>query len=183
MWINTTPVVTQYHYGTTDPASAAYQTGANWVGELFAIYNGVAAIAALTLLPWLAARIGQARTHIAGLVCGAIGFASFFLLRDPGQLIISEIFIGIFWASVLAMPYAMLASSLPQAKLGIYMGLFNVFVVVPQLLVATIMGSIMQAFFPGEPIYTMAFAAATLLLAALAMLRVVPLMPKSGPTA
>ncbi len=180
MWINTTPVVTQYHYGTTDPASAAYQTGANWVGELFAIYNGVAAIAALTLLPWLSARIGQARTHIVGLVCGAIGFGSFFLLRDPNQLIVSEIFIGIFWASVLAMPYAMLASSLPQAKLGIYMGLFNVFVVVPQLLVATVMGSIMQAFFPGEPIYTMAFAAATLLLAALAMLRVVPLMPKGG---
>lgn len=178
MWINTTPVVTQYHYGATDAASAAYQAGANWVGELFAIYNGVAAIAALTLLPWLSARIGQARTHIVGLVCGAIGYGSFFILRDPTHLIASEIFIGIFWASVLAMPYAMLASSLPQAKLGIYMGLFNIFVVVPQLLVATVMGSIMTAFFPGEPIYTMAFAAATLLLAALAMLRVVPLIPE-----
>src|SRR3546814_7908553 len=73
------------------------------------------------------------------------------------HLIVSEIFIGIFWASVLAMPYAILASSLPQAKLGVYMGLFNVFVVIPQLLVATVMGSVMQAFFPGEPIYTMAF--------------------------
>ncbi|WP_432769104.1 MAG: SLC45 family MFS transporter [Sphingopyxis sp.] len=177
MWINTTPIVAQYHFGATDAASAAYQAAGNWVGELFAIYNGVAAIAALTLLPWLAARIGQARTHIVGLVCGAVGYASFFVLRDPVQLIASEIFIGIFWASVLAMPYAILASSLPQAKLGIYMGLFNVFVVVPQLLVATIMGSIMQAFFPGEPIWTMAFAAATLLLAALAMLRVVPLIP------
>ncbi len=128
------------------------------------------------MLPWLSARIGQARTHIAGLVCGAIGYGSFFFLRDPGHLVASEIFIGIFWASVLAMPYAMLASSLPQAKLGIYMGLFNIFVVVPQLLVATVMGSIMKAFFPGEPIYTMAFAAATLLLAAIAMLRVVPLI-------
>src|SRR3546814_10552484 len=64
-----------------------------------------------------------------GLACGAIGYASFFLLRDPAHLIVSEIFIGIFWASVLAMPYAILASSLPQAKLGIYMGLFNMFVV------------------------------------------------------
>ena len=70
------------------------------------------------------------------------------------------------------MPYAILASSLPQAKLGIYMGLFNVFVVVPQLLVATVMGSIMKAFFPGEPIWTMAFAAGTLVLAAVAMARV-----------
>ncbi|WP_447758723.1 MFS transporter [Sphingopyxis fribergensis] len=175
MWINTTPIVAQYHFGSTDAASATYQQAGNWVGELFAIYNAVAAIAALTLLPWLSARIGQARTHIVGLVCGAIGYGSFFFLRDPSHLIASEIFIGIFWASVLAMPYAMLASSLPQAKLGIYMGLFNIFVVVPQLLVATVMGSIMKAFFPGEPIYTMAFAATTLLLAALAMLRVVPL--------
>lgn len=183
MWINTTPVVTQYHFHAANPASAAYQDGANWVGELFAIYNGVAAITALTLLPWLAARIGAARTHVVGLICGAIGFASFFVLTDPTQLIFSEIFIGIFWASVLALPYAILASSLPQAKLGIYMGLFNAFVVIPQLLVATVMGSIMARFFPGEPIFTMAFAAVTLLLAALAMARVVPLVPpiRRGP--
>jgi maltose/moltooligosaccharide transporter len=176
MWINTTPIVAQYHFGSADAASSAYQAAGNWVGELFAIYNAVAAVAALTLLPWLSGRIGQARTHIVGLVCGAIGYGSFFILRDPTHLIASEIFIGVFWASVLAMPYAMLATSLPQAKLGIYMGLFNVFVVIPQLLVATVMGSIMKAFFPGEPIYTMVFAAATLLLAALAMLRVVPLI-------
>ncbi|MBJ7501261.1 MAG: MFS transporter [Sphingopyxis sp.] len=172
MWINTTPIVAQYHFGTTDASSAAFQDAGNWVGELFAIYNGVAAIAALTLLPWLSRRIGQVRTHMAGLACGAIGYGSFFLLRDPTHLIASEVFIGIFWASVLAMPYAILASSLPQAKLGIYMGLFNIFVVVPQLLVATVMGSIMKALFPGEPIYTMAFAACTLLLALLAMMRV-----------
>ncbi|MBA3729513.1 MAG: MFS transporter, partial [Sphingomonas sp.] len=96
----------------------------------------------------------------------------FFLFTDPQQLIFAEIGIGIAWASILAMPYAILASSLPQAKLGIYMGLFNVFVVVPQLLVATVMGSIMKAFFPTDPIYTMAFAAVTLVVAALAMMRV-----------
>ncbi len=177
MWINTTPIVAQYHFGTTDAVSAAYQTAANRVGELFAIYNGVAAIAALTLLPWLSRRFGQVRTHMAGLACGAVGYGSFFLLRDPSQLIVSEVFIGIFWASVLAMPYAILASSLPQAKLGTYMGLFNIFVVLPQLLVATVMGSIMRALFPGEPIYTMAFAAFTLLLALLAMIRVGQAVP------
>ena len=84
----------------------------------------------------------------------------------------SEIGIGIAWASILAMPYAILASSLPQRKLGIYMGLFNVFVVVPQLLVATVMGSIMKAWFPTEPIWTMAFAAGVMTVAALAMSRV-----------
>ncbi len=172
MWINTTPVVAGAFYGAPNAADPRYQEGANWVGVLFTVYNGVAAIAALTLLPLLASRFGKVRTHIIGLLCGATGFASFFLIRDPQWLIVSEIGIGIAWASILAMPYAILASNLPQAKLGIFMGLFNVFVVVPQLLVATVMGSIMKAFFPDQPIWTMAFAAGTLVLAALAMMRV-----------
>jgi len=172
MWINTTPIVTQVFFHAPDPHSAAYQEGANWVDLMFATYNGVAAVAALTLLPLLSARIGKARTHIVGLLCGAAGYASFFLFRDPKLLLVSEVGVGIAWASILAMPYAILASNLPQRKLGIYMGLFNVFVVVPQLLVATVMGSIMKAFFPTEPIWTMAFAAGTLVLAALAMTRV-----------
>ncbi len=172
MWINTTPVVARNFYGSPDPASAGFQEAGNWVGVLFAVYNGVAAIAALTLLPYLAKRIGKARTHIIGLLCGAAGYASFFLFKDPQHLLFAEIGVGIAWASILAMPYAILASNLPQAKLGIYMGLFNIFIVVPQLLVATVMGSIMKAWFPEQPIYTMAFAAATMALAALAMLRV-----------
>ena len=172
MWINTTPVVAQNFFGSANADSAAYQEAGNWVGVLFAVYNGVAAIAALTLLPLLARRFGKAKTHIVGLLCGAAGFASFFLFTDPQHLLIAEIGVGIAWASILAMPYAILASALPQAKLGIYMGLFNVFVVVPQLLVATVMGSIMKAFFPTQPIYTMAFAAGTLVLAAIAMMRV-----------
>ena len=172
MWINTTPVVAQNFFGSADATSAAYQEGGNWVGVLFATYNGVAAIAALTLLPFLAKRIGKVKTHIVGLLCGALGYASFFLFKDPKHLLIAEIGVGIAWASILAMPYAILASNLPQKKLGIYMGLFNVFVVVPQLLVATIMGSIMKALFPNEPIYTMAFAAAVMALAAAAMTRV-----------
>lgn len=172
MWINTTPVVTQYVFGSTDTASVAYNEGANWVGWLFAAYNAVAAIAALALLPALAKRFGKAKTHMFGLLCGAAGFAAFFVIRDANWLLAAEIGIGIAWASILAMPYAILASNLPQHKLGIYMGLFNVFIVVPQLLVATVMGQIMKWFFPTEPIWTMAFASATLIIAALAMLRV-----------
>ncbi len=172
MWINTTPVVAQYVFESPDPQSAGYQEAGNWVGVLFTVYNGVAALVALSLLPWLASKFGKAKTHMICLLCGAAGYASFFILRDKNLLLISEIGIGIAWASILAMPYAILASSLPQRKLGIYMGLFNIFIVVPQLLVATIMGSIMKAFFPTEPIWTMAFAAAVLVIAALAMLRV-----------
>lgn len=172
MWIYTTPVVAQYIFGSSDTASVAYNEGGNWVGILFAVYNGVAALAALFLLPFLAKRIGKAKTHIVCLLCGAAGYVSFLFIRDPNALLVSEIGIGIAWASILAMPYAILASSLPQKKLGIYMGLFNVFIVVPQLLVATVMGSILKKFFPTEPIWTMAFAAVVMALAALAMLRV-----------
>ncbi|MEL7690577.1 MFS transporter [Citromicrobium bathyomarinum] len=172
MWINTTPVVTQYVFGSTDTASAAYNEGANWVNLLFTVYNGVAAVAALAILPWLSRAVGQVMTHSICLTLGALGFLMFFFVRDAQALLVAEVGIGIAWASILAMPYAILASNLPQAKLGIYMGLFNIFIVVPQLLVATAMGSLMKAFFPGEPVWTMLFAAAAWIVAAIAMLRV-----------
>ena len=172
MWVFTTPVVAQRFYHTADAAGPGYQEAANWVDVLFAVYNGIAAVAALALLPMLASRFGKIRTHLVSLLCGSAGFASFLLLRDPKLLILSEIGIGIAWASILGMPYAILASSLPQRKLGIYMGLFNIFIVVPQLLVATVMGTLMRTFFPGQPIWTMLIAAIVMGIAAVAMLRV-----------
>ena len=172
MWIYSGPIVSQYFFSSSDTASAAYNDGANWWNTVYTIQNGVAAVAALALLPWLSRRVGPANTHMIALAIGAAGFLGYFALRDPNLLILCEVAKGIAWASILAMPYAILASNLPQAKLGIFMGLFNVFIVVPQLLVATIMGSIMQAFFPGDPIWTMLFAAGSWLIAALAMQRV-----------
>ena len=181
MWINTTPVVTQYVFGSTDPTSTAYNDGANWVNVLFTVYNGVAAIAALALLPALSRRFGQVMTHSICLTLGAVGFLMFFFVRDAHMLSLAEVGIGIAWASILAMPYAILASNLPQRKLGIFMGLFNVFIVVPQLLVATVMGQIMLWLFPGEPIWTMLFAAIVWLISAAAMLRVQAVLPaKTG---
>jgi maltose/moltooligosaccharide transporter len=180
MWINTTPVVTQYVFGSSDTTSVAYNEGANWVTVLFTVYNGVAAVAALLLLPWLSRKVGQVMTHSICLTLGAAGFLMFFAVRDATMLLVAEVGIGIAWASILAMPYAILASNLPQAKLGIYMGLFNVFIVIPQLLVATVTGSIMQALFPGEPVWTMLFAAASWLVAAIAMLRVKATLPHAG---
>ncbi len=168
MWIYTTSVVAQYFYGTSDAKSAAFNEAGNWVGILFGVYNGVAALAALFLLPVLANKLGKAKTHMICLICGALGFLSFVFFKDAKLLLISEIFIGIAWASILAMPYAILASSLPQNKLGVFMGIFNAFIVLPQLIVATLMGSIMKAFFPTEPIWTMVFAAIVMALAALA---------------
>ncbi len=169
MWIFTTPVVAQYVFNAPNAESANYNEAGNWVGVLMSIYNGVAAIAALVLLPTLSKKFGRAKTHMICLIIGALSYASFFVLRDKYLLIISEVGIGILWASILAMPYSILASTLPQNKLGIYMGIFNIFIVIPQLLVATIMGSIMKAFFPNDPIYTMAFAAGSLAIAAYTM--------------
>ncbi|MEP9359622.1 MFS transporter [Sphingomonas sp. KR3-1] len=172
MWIYTTPVVAQYVFHAPDSSSAGYNEAGNWVGILFAAYNAVATLAALFVLRPLARRLGKVRTHAIALALGALGYASFLVIRDPQALLLAEIGIGVAWASILAMPYAILASALPQAKLGVYMGLFNVFVVIPQLLVATVIGTVMRHLFPGQPIWTMAIAAAVMLLAALATLRV-----------
>jgi maltose/moltooligosaccharide transporter len=168
LWIYTTPIVTRYMFGATDPTSAAYNDGADWVGLLFATYNGVAALAAFALPP-LAQRIGMARTHMAGLLAGAVGYALFLVIRDPVPLLAAMVLVGIAWASILTMPYAILSSVLPQAKLGVFMGLFNIFIVLPQLLVSAVMGSVMRLAFPDEPIWLMAIASAVLVAAALAM--------------
>ncbi len=174
MWIYSTPVVAQVFYGTSDTASAGYQAAGNWVGVLFTCYNGVAALFSLTALPWLARTMGSARAHALCLLAGAAGLGSFMVLHDPMLLIASEIGVGMAWASILGMPYTILASSLPQSKLGVYMGLFNVFVVVPQLLVSTLMGSILKLAFPGQPVWTMAFGAGALVIAAGFSLRLRP---------
>jgi maltose/moltooligosaccharide transporter len=171
MWIYLTPVVTQYVYGTTDTTSQAYNDGADWVGVLSSIYNGVAALAAFAL-PVLAKRMGAPRTHMLCLAVGAVSYAAFLIIRQKYMLILPEIGIGIVWASILTMPYVILSGSLPQDKLGIYMGIFNFFIVLPQLLIATIMGGIINSFFPTEPVWTMLVAAIMMGLAALAMLRV-----------
>ena len=171
MWIYTTPIVTSRMFRATDPASAAYNDGANWVGVLFAIYNGVATLWAL-VLPRLASRIGRRDTHIVGLSCGAAGFASFLVVRDPHILIASMVLVGIAWSSILTMPYAILAGALPQDKLGVYMGLFNIFIVLPQLIVSSVMGEVVRTAFPRDPVWTMAIAAAVMALAAAAMLRI-----------
>ncbi|HCB75983.1 MAG TPA: MFS transporter, partial [Sphingomonas bacterium] len=120
----------------------------------------------------LAGRIGKVKTHVFGLLCGAAGFATILFTRDAQLLLVAMVFVGIAWASILTMPYAILAGALDPRKYGIYMGLFNIFIVVPQLIVATVMGAVINAFFPGQPVWTMAIGAGVMVLAAAAMLRV-----------
>jgi maltose/moltooligosaccharide transporter len=123
-------------------------------------------------LPSLARAIGRRNTHVLGLLCGAAGFASFLVIRDAWWLMGAMVLVGIAWASILTMPYAVLSAALPAEKLGIYMGLFNIFIVLPQLIVSSVMGAVVGYFFPGNLVWAMAIAAGVMGLAAMAMLRV-----------
>jgi maltose/moltooligosaccharide transporter len=171
MWIYTTSAVTAHHYGTTDAASAAFNEGANWVGVLFAAYNGFAAIAAM-LIPFLAARIGRRGAHLVCLWLGGLGLISFVVIDDPGLLLWSMVGVGFAWASILSLPYAMLSGALPPRKMGIYMGIFNFFIVIPQILAASVLGLLVRLGFDGQSIYAVVTGGVLMMLAGLATLRV-----------
>jgi maltose/moltooligosaccharide transporter len=169
MWIYTTSAVTSFHYGASDTTSQAFNDGADWVGILFAAYNGVAAFAAI-VIPIVARAVGRRMTHAINLALGGIGLLSFLWIRDPQLLWIGMIGVGFAWASILSVPYSILAGVLPAQKMGVYMGIFNIFIVVPQLLAATILGALLNVFFGGAAIYALALGAGSMLLAALSVL-------------
>lgn len=166
MWIYTTAAVTDHHFGALDTSTKAYNEGADWVGVLFAVYNGVAALVALGL-PRLCRLLSPAWAHALCLSCGAIGLFSIFWVRDPDSLIFSMVGIGIAWASILALPYALLSSQLPHDKMGVFMGIFNFFIVIPQLLAASILGLMVKYFFAGEAIYALMMGGVSFMIAAM----------------
>lgn len=165
MWIYTVPALALRHYGTADPASPGYNAAADWVGVLFAGYNGVAALGAL-LLPSIGERLGRRATHALCLFLGAAGLAGFLLVANPAALWLPTLGIGLAWAAILSMPYAMLAGSVPPGKAGVYMGIHNMFLVIPQLVASTMLGPLVGQVFHGQAEYALALAAAALLLAA-----------------
>ncbi|MBR9999186.1 MAG: MFS transporter [Cyclobacteriaceae bacterium] len=164
MWIYTVPAVTHHIYGTTDPTSVSYNIGANWVGILMSVYNGFAALVAF-LLPVIAKKTNRKITHLIALTFGGSGLISFYFIKNPDLLVISEIGIGFAWASILSMPYAILTSALPARKMGVYMGIFNFFIVIPQILAATILGFITSHIFQGQAIYTLILGGISMILA------------------
>lgn len=175
MWIYTTSAVALQAFGTSDTASAAFQSAGDWVGVMFAVQNGVAAVYALVIAA-VARRIGTRRLHALNLIAGAVGFAGFHLFTTPETLLIPMIGLGMAWGSILALPYAILADALPPRKMGIYMGIFNFFIVLPQLLVAGTMGPVLRSLAPGlgaaaggTPLLAVLFGAGALLLAAASM--------------
>ncbi len=174
MWIYTTGAVTQHIYNTTDTTSEAYNTGANQVGEMFANYNIIAAAVAF-LLPLLAKRTSRKFTHFLALVAGGLGLMSLYFISNPTTFTIEwlpMIGVGIAWASILSVPYAMLSGSLPASKMGYYMGVFNFFIVIPQLVAASILGFLVSKFFNNEPIYALLIGGCSMILAGILSLLV-----------
>ena len=166
MWIYTTPAVTHHVYGATDPTTALYNEGADWVGVLMSVYNGFAAIMAFVLV-WLAKLTNRKTVHLISLIAGGLGLASFYLIKDPNLLLLSELGIGLAWASILAMPYAILTGSLPAEKMGVYMGIFNFFIVIPQITAASILGFFVRNIVNGEAIYALVLGGASMIIAGL----------------
>lgn len=171
MWIYSTQAITGHVYGTHDPTSQLYNDGADWVTVLFAVYNGVAALVAF-LLPVMAKKTSRKFTHFIALSLGGLGLISVFFISNPTMLVISMIGVGIAWASILSVPYAMLSGALPPKKMGYYMGVFNFFIVIPQMVAATILGFMVSALFAGEPIYALIVGGISMIVAGLLTMRV-----------
>ena len=171
-WPFTTPVITQYVFRATDPSSAAYNEGANWVDLLNTTYSVVSAITAVFLFPQLARRFGNKRTHIAMLWLAVACYLSILVIRDKYLLFVPYIGFGLVWTSLNLLPFVILTNALPANKLGVYLGIFNFFIVIPQILVSTTMGPIMRSLFPGDPIWTFLIGALATACAAMAMARV-----------
>lgn len=169
MWVFTTPAVAQNFYGTTNPNSVEFSEAGNWVGILFGVYNAVSAIIALSL-PVIAKRIGKKRTHAMALTLGGISFLSFAVIPTVELLIIPMIGIGIAWGSILAMPYAMLASSIPARQMGIYMGLFNMSITIPQIVNGIFGGLILKYMLFGNPLNSLLMAGVLMILGAVSTL-------------
>lgn len=168
IFVYTTPAVAKLHFGAITPGSPEYEAGANWVGVLFATYNGLGAVTAL-ILPFFVKRLGMRRTHQLNLWIGAAGLLSMWVIRDPAWLMLSMVGLGFAWASIIALPYAMLANNLPARKMGVNMGIFNIFIVIPQLLAVPVLSELLT---DEHPEYAFAIAAAGWIFAGLAAFRV-----------
>ena len=171
MWTSTTAAVTSYHFNTTDPISGAYNQGADWVGLLFSTYNVIAMLFAI-LIPIMVRKMGLKRSHMVNLFCGGLGFISFVIIQDPFFLLVSMVGVGMAWASILSLPYALLSTVIPYQKMGLFMGIFNFFIVLPQILAASILGIIVGQLFGGEPVYALVVGGVSMLIAGLLTMRV-----------
>lgn len=173
MWVFTTPAIAQHIYKVPlgDTSSDAYADAGNWVGILFGIYNVVSAVYAL-FLPKIAQRWSKKGAHAFSLVAGGLSLISIYFITNPTMLIIPMIGIGFAWGSILSMPYSMLSASLPAKKMGVYMGLFNFFITLPQICNGILGGMIVKYLFHDNSIFAIVMAGVFLIFGALATMRV-----------
>jgi len=173
MWVFTTDAVATHVYGLSGDYSQSvdYNEAGNKVSSAFGVYNFVAMFYAL-LLPLIAKFFGRKLTHAISLFAGGIGLISIFFIRDPKMLNLSMVGVGLAWASILAMPYVILSSSIPAGKLGIYMGIFNFFITLPQIVNGLFGGWIVKHLYAGQPIYAIVLAGVFMICAAISVIYV-----------
>lgn len=173
MWVFTTDAVATHVYGLSGDYTkdVLYNEAGNKVSSAFGVYNLVAMFYAL-LLPSIAKLIGRKLTHAVSLLAGGIGLISIYFIKDPAMLSVSMVGVGLAWASILAMPYVILSSSIPAGKLGIYMGIFNFFITLPQITNGLVGGSIVKHIYNGQPIYAIFMAGVFMLCAAISVIYV-----------
>ncbi|MBC3931248.1 MFS transporter [Undibacterium curvum] len=171
MWIYTTTAIAEHIFATTNSQSSSFQEAGNWVGTMFAVYNGVSALAAF-LLPVLAKRSSKKLVHMLCLLAGGAGLISIYFIHTQLWLLLPMLGMGLAWASILTMPYALLASSLPQEKMGYYMGVFNFFIVIPQIVSGLLLGWVTRHWFDGQTVKTLMLGGACMIIAGLLSLMI-----------
>jgi maltose/moltooligosaccharide transporter len=175
MWLFFVPAVARHVFGATDPKSELYARGIEWGGFTFAFYSITCFIVAL-LLPVAAAKTSRKFVHAAALLCGAAGLLSVPLIHDQYLLLVTMVGVGIAWASILSMPYAMLSTALPPNRMGVYMGIFNFFIVIPEIMAALAFGPVSRTLFgqdnPSAPLYFVMIGGVCFIVAALLVSRV-----------
>lgn len=184
MWLFFVPATARHVFGATDPRSPAYTQGIEWGGFVFAFYSITCFVVALAL-PRLAAATSRKTVHAGALVCGAAGLLSMALIRDQYLLILTMVGVGIAWASILSMPYAILSTALPAARMGVYMGIFNFFIVIPEIVAALGFGPVIRAVFgesnPNAPLYVVMIGGVCMLIAAACVAFVRDVGPRDVP--
>jgi len=169
MWLFFVPATARHVFGATDPQSALYTQGIEWGGFTFAFYSITCFVVALAL-PRLAAATSRKTVHAASLVCGAAGLLSVYFIHDKYLLLLTMVGVGVAWASILSMPYAILSTALPAHRMGVYMGVFNFFIVIPEIVAALGFGPLIRLVFgetdPNAPLYVVMLGGACLLTAA-----------------
>lgn len=171
MWLYFPVAVARNVFGAPDASSPLYQRGVEWAGVCFGAYS-VVCFAFSFLLPTLARSLGRKGTHMVCLLCGAAGLLSVSVISNPNLLLLSMLGVGIAWASILSMPYSMLAGSLPEGKIGVYMGIFNFFIVIPEIVASLGFGWVMNHLLDNDRMAAVVSGGAFMVLAALLVLRV-----------